>query len=221
MRRGHIPLLPSTRPSILHITRVQTKGTPQRLLHDLSLCKSQRILRGQPMPPRKLRSVPTVAERRGTRHTNNIIQRLSHPPRPGLPPRRRMALCTVPLDPPTQRTTTLRHQVNTSSRHRPILLPTSTASHSATCSASLSKTTNANGSSTSKTTSVSTSATRTAQREGPLSKCHTPKDTYTRGWTPYPHFRCPTSPVVRSTTRHHSQPPPVFHSKGRRYESYG
>jgi hypothetical protein len=66
MRRGHIPLLPSTRPSILHITRVQTKGTPQRLLHDLPLCKSQRTLRGQPMPPRKLRSVPTVAERRGT-----------------------------------------------------------------------------------------------------------------------------------------------------------
>jgi hypothetical protein len=42
------------------------EGTPQRLLHDPPLRKSQRILRRQPVPPRKLRSVPTVAECRGT-----------------------------------------------------------------------------------------------------------------------------------------------------------
>jgi hypothetical protein len=68
-------------------------------------------------------TIPTMAERSGTRHPkNHTLQRLGHTPRTGLPPRGRMAPRTVSLDPTTQRSTTLRHQVHTSSRYRPLLL---------------------------------------------------------------------------------------------------
>ena len=47
------------------------------------------------------------------------------------------------------------------------------------------------------------------------------QDTHPRGRTPHPHHRRTASSVVRSTARHHSQFPPILHSKGRRYGSHG